>query len=180
MRLSSRLLVPAVLAVAALVGLWLVVTASDDGPPLADVVTSEGLETQVPEGWLASEQFGFRFVPPGSVHNDFESWTVARACGPDGCEPRSLGDWLAVAAGLPTFVQAHAPDGGFEVQADDLGERSRVLSALTASGADAVFVAAFTDGADFYVECGVILAAGGDRRLLEAVVDVCLATRLAP
>ena len=175
-----RRLVLAGLTAAAIVGLWLVLTAPADGPPLTEVMTSEGLVTKIPEGWVASEQFGFRFLPPGSVHSDFESWTVARACGPDGCEPRPLEAWLAAADRLPTFVQAYAPDGGFDVQSDKLGERSRVLTAQTSTGAQVVFVAAFADGADFYAECGVVLPADGDRRLLDALVAVCMDTRAEP
>jgi len=179
-RRRRRRLVLAGLALAAVVGLWLVLSAPDDGPRLVEVTTAEGLATRVPEGWAASEQFGFRFLPPGSAHSDFESWTIARACGPDGCEPRSLDEWLAVAGRLPTFEQAHAPDGGFQVRSDEYGDRSRVLKATTGTGAEVVFAAAFTAGADFYVECGVVLPAAGDRRLRDAVVDVCLDTRPVP
>ena len=41
---------------------------------------------------------------------------------------------------------------------------------------DNVFVAAFIDGADFYIECGVTLGLDADFRLLDEILDVCRET----
>ena len=39
-----------------------------------------------------------------------------------------------------------------------------------------VYVAAFDDGWDFYVECGLSLGVRGDERLIDEIVEVCRAT----
>ena len=159
-----------------IVGFVLVLTAPGDGPPLTSVVTEEGLVTEVPEGWQRSEQFGFQFHPPTGLAEVFDRWTVARACGPDGCGERSLDEWLDVAVSLPTFVQALAPDSELEVLEDEIGTDHRTMVTRTTAGAAIVFVAAFDDGRDFYVECGLALSPGGDTRLIDEIVEVCRAT----
>lgn len=173
----TRRLVLAVLLMLGIIGAVLVLTATDDGPPLTEVVTEERLVTEIPEGWLQSEQFAFEWQPVlGGVAEVFDKWTVARACGPDGCEERSLDEWLAVGRDLPTFVQALEPDSGLQIVRDEFGADYRVLEAVTLADSDIVFVAAFDDGADFYVECGVALGINGDRRLIDEIVEVCRAT----
>ena len=59
---------------------------------------------------------------------------------------------------------------------DDFGDDHRVMVTRTPADTTIVFVAAFTDGAEFYVECGLSLGVGGDERLVEAIVEVCRAT----
>lgn len=172
----TRRLVLVVLLALGVTGFVLVMTAPGDGPPLESVVTEEGLVTEIPEGWERSEQFAFQFHPPAGLAEVFDRWTVARACGPEGCAARSLDEWLDVAVGLPTFVQALAPDSGLDVVSDTFDDDHRVMITTTDAGTAIVFVAAFTDGADFYVECGLSLGVGGDERLIDAVVDVCRAT----
>jgi len=159
-----------------IVGLMLLITAPDEGPPLAPVITEEGLVTEVPEGWERSEQFGFQFHPPSGLAEVFDRWTVARSCGPDGCEPRTLDEWLDLASTLPTFVQALAPTSELEIIEDEIGKDHRTMVTRSAAGGAIVFVAAFDDGRDFYVECGLSLSLGGDVRLIDAIVDVCRAT----
>lgn len=159
-----------------IVGFMLTVTAPSDGPPLDSVVTSEGLVTEIPQGWEQSEQFGFQFHPPTGLAEVFDRWTVARACGPDGCEPRSLDAWLDEAVSLPTFVQARAPESELEVVEDRFGDDYRFMLTRTTAGTAIVFAAAFDDGADFYVECGLSLSIGGDSRLIDEILDVCRAT----
>jgi hypothetical protein len=158
-------------------GFVLVVTAPADGPPLDSVTTEEGLVTKIPEGWQRSEQFAFEFAPESGVSQILDKWTVARACGLSGCEQRSLDEWLIVAASLPTFLQALDPSAELDVVRDEFGDDFRVLEARTAAEAPVVFVAAFVDGADFYVECGVTLGLDGDLRLLDAILDVCRSTK---
>lgn len=171
-----RRLVLVALLLLGIVGFVLVVTAPGDGPPLTSVVTEEGLATEVPEGWERSEQFGFQFHPASGVAEVFDRWTVARACGPRGCEERSLDEWLDIAVTLPTFVQAAAPDAELEIIEDDIGTDHRTMVTRSAAGGVIVFVAAFEEGRDFYVECGLSLSPGGDTRLIDAIADVCRAT----
>ena len=159
-----------------IVGFVLVVTAPGEGPPLASVITEEGLVTEVPDGWERSEQFGFQFHPPTGLAEVFDRWTVARSCGPDGCEKRSLDEWLKVAVTLPTFIQALAPDSELQIIEDETGADYRTMVTRTSAGGAIVFVAAFDDGRDFYVECGLALSPGGDTRLIDEIVDVCRAT----
>ena len=174
----QRRLFLSVLAVLGVIGLLLVFGERTDRPPLDDVVSAEGLVTEIPQGWVESEQFAFEWqpVPGDSVAEVFDKWTVARACGPDGCEPRSLDDWLDLGVRLPTFVQAVAPDSGLSIVRDEFGDDHRVLEGTTAAGTTIVFVAAFDDGRDFYVECGLSLSAAGDERLIDEIVEVCRAT----
>jgi len=143
------------------------------------VTTDEGLRTSVPAGWQRSEQFAFEFTPDSGVAQILDKWTVARACGPAGCEERTVDEWLTLAATLPTFLQALDPGAELEIVRDEFGDDYRYLEARTRADAPVVFVAAFIDGADFYVECGVTLGLDGDRRLLDEILDVCRATESA-
>ncbi len=169
-------IVPLLIA-CALVGAVLILTAEDDtGVALESITTEEGLRTRVPEGWVASEQFVFDFVPD-TESQVFEQWTVARACPLEGCSERSLDDWLALAPDLPSFASIvdSEGDGTFNVEIESLAD-ARVVRAQTESAARLVFVAAFTDGAEDYVACSVRLGPGADQRLADAIVDVCRST----
>lgn len=172
-----RRLVLVVLLVLGIVGFLVLITAPDEGPPLTPVVTEEGLVTEVPEGWERSEQFAFQFHPPSGLAEVFDRWTVARSCGPEGCSKRTLDQWLDVAVTLPTFVQALASTSELEIIEDEIAGDHRTMVTRSAAGGAIVFVAAFGDGRDFYVECGLSLSPGGDVRLIDAIVDVCRATR---
>ncbi len=171
MSLRARRLTLTGFLLATIVGAVLVITATE-GPDLERVVTAEGLVTEIPEGWVAVAERPFEFVPADSGGRVVDRWTVARACGPDGCVRRSLAEWLVVGESLPTFIGAQDDEGEllFEVR-DAWRGNARILRAVTEAGAEMVFVAAFTDGADFYVECGVVQSVGDD--LVGAVVDVC-------
>jgi hypothetical protein len=165
-----------VLIALALLGAALVWTADDTEPvALAEVTTAEGLATQIPEGWVVSEQFPFDFLPVGE--QVFEQWTVARACPVEGCDARSLDEWLALAPDLPTFTNLTAAEGEdtFNVEVETLAD-ARVLRARTEAAARLVFVAAFTDGAEEYIACSVRLGLGADQRLAGEIVDVCRST----
>ena len=177
MTARTRRLVLAVLLLLGIIGGVLVLFAPADRPPLEEVVTREALVTEIPEGWVQSEQFAFEWQPVAAgVAEVFDKWTVARACGPEGCERRSLEEWLAIGRELPTFVQATAADSGLEIVRDEFGSDHRVLEGTTAAQTTIVFVAAFDDGADFYVECGLSVGVSGDERLIDEIVDVCRAT----
>ncbi|NCG37166.1 MAG: hypothetical protein GWP48_06530 [Actinobacteria bacterium] len=158
-------------------GFVLVMTAPADGPPMESVTTDEGLDTKIPEGWQRSEQFAFEFVPDSGVAQLLDKWTIARACGPAGCERRTLDEWLGIGTSLPTFLQALVSSAELDVIRDEFGEDYRVLEARTGADAPVVFVAAFTDGADFYIECGVTLGLDSDFRLLDEILDVCRQTK---
>lgn len=166
------------LIVLALVGAILIVTADEPGgPSLVEVTTAEGIVTSVPTGWVASEEFSFEFSRADEDHGEFDQWTVARACPQEGCGPRSLEEWLALADVLPTFVDLRSQDGSgvFGLEEEYLVD-AQVSRAQTETAAKLVFVAAFEDGASSYVACSVRLAVGGDNDLLDAIVDVCRAT----
>lgn len=165
------------LAVFAVLGAVLILTAAeDDGPPLDDIVTEEGLVTKVPRGWIANADRPFEFGPP-SVTDVFDQWTVARACPLDGCRARSLDEWIALADLLPTFDSVRDAEGDavFNIEASDFDD-ARVLRARTEAGGQLVFVAAFADGASSYVACSVRVAIGTDEALTDAIVEVCRAT----
>lgn len=173
----TRRLVLAALLLLGIIGGVLVLFEPDDRPPLTEIVTRDALVTEIPEGWVQSEQFSFEWQPvAGGVAEVFDKWTVVRACGPAGCEPRSLEAWLSISRQLPTFVQATAADSGLEIVRDEFGSDYRVVEGRTAAETSIVFVAAFIDGADFYVECGVSVGVAGDERLTDEIVDVCRAT----
>lgn len=159
----------------ALLGGVLIVTADDDsGPPLDDIVTAEGLNTQIPQGWLESPEFSFDFLPTLD-EQVFDKWTVARGCPTDGCAPRSLDEWWALVDELPTFVGLASTDGLFNTETETLDD-ARVFRAQTETGGRLVFVAAFTDGAEAYVACSLQLGLSADQRLSDAIVDVCRST----
>ena len=146
----------------ALVGAVLIRTADDDDRvALEEVTTAEGLVTQIPEGWVVADQFPFEFGPPGDGQV-FDQWTVARACPTDGCDARTLEEWLALAPDLPTFTNLEAVEGE-----DTFNLRVETL------------VAAFTDGSDDYVACSVRLGLDADQRLADEIVEVCRSTRVA-
>lgn len=174
--MSSRLVLVVLLALG-IVGFVLVVTADGDGPVLVETITAEGLVTEVPEGWQVDPNLRFDYRPPLEVDpSRFDRWTVARVCGPGGCQVRSLSEWMALADDLPTFVAAFEPDAPLEIIEEQRGDGFRAFTARTSAGALLVRVAAFTDGADHYVECGVDLGLAADQRLADRIVDVCRAT----
>ena len=84
----QRRLFLSVLAVLGVIGFVLVFGERASGPPLESVVSAEGLVTEIPEGWVQSEQFAFEWQPIAGnpIAEVFDKWTVARACGPDGCD----------------------------------------------------------------------------------------------
>ena len=174
----QRRLFLSVLAVLGVIGFILVFGERTTGPPLESVVSAEGLVTEIPEGWVQSEQFAFEWQPiAGSpIAEVFDKWTVARACGPGGCDERSLDEWLKIGESLPTFVQAVAADSGLTINRDEFGDDHRVVEGTTAAETTIVYVAAFDDGWDFYVECGLSLGVRGDDRLIDEIVEVCRAT----
>lgn len=174
----QRRLFLSVLAVLGVIGFVLVFGERTSGPPLESVVSAEGLVTEIPEGWVQSEQFAFEWQPIAGnpIAEVFDKWTVARACGPDGCDERSLGEWLEIGESLPTFVQAVAADSGLTINRDEFGDDHRVAEGTTAAETTIVYVAAFDDGWDFYVECGLSLGVRGDERLIDEIVEVCRAT----
>ena len=81
----------------------------------------------------------------------FDKWTVAHACGPGGCDERSLDEWLKIGESLLTFVQAVAADSGLTINRDEFGDDHRVVEGTTAAETTIVYVAAFDDGWDFGV-----------------------------
>lgn len=163
------------IALAAAGGL-LIVTAEDDAEraPLESIVTDDGLTTQIPEGWVQSEEFAFDFVPTLD-EQVFEQWTVARGCPTDGCAERSLEEWWSLAGDLPTFVGLARSEDLFNTSTETLDD-ARVFRAQTETSGTVVFVAAFTDGAASYVACSVQLGLTADERLADAIVDVCRST----
>lgn len=166
----------------AVVGGLLIATAGDDGgrPALEEVTTGEGLVTEIPEGWVADGRSPWEFAPPGAA-DGFDQWIVARAsgCWPDSCEPRSLDQWVELGPSLPTFVDVRASDGvDVFVVSEESFDDAHVLRALTPTGGDLVFVAAFRDDSLEYVACSARLGPGSDRRLADVIVDVCRDTSL--
>ena len=174
----QRRLFLSVLAVLGVIGFILVFGERTTGPPLESVVSAEGLVTEIPEGWVQSEQFAFEWQPIAGnpIAEVFDKWTVARACGPGGCDERSLDEWLEIGESLPTFVQAVAADSGLTINRDEFGDDHRVVEGTTAAETTIVYVAAFDDGWNFYVECGLSLGVRGDDRLIDEIVEVCRAT----
>jgi len=175
--MSSRFTL-AVLLVLGIIGFVLVATAGDEGPMLVETVTAERLTTWVPEGWEVNPNLRFEYRPPGEVDpSGFERWTVARACGPQGCESRSLAEWMALAPELPSFVGVLEPDSGLEIIDDRRGDDYRAITTRTSAGTTLVVVAVFDDGADDYIECGVAVGRNGDQRLAEQVIEICRETQ---
>ena len=87
-----------------------------------------------------------------------------------------LDEWLEIGESLPTFVQAVAADSGLTINRDEFGDDHRVVEGTTAAETTIVYVAAFDDGWNFYVECGLSLGVRGDDRLIDEIVEVCRAT----
>ncbi len=170
-------IVPALMALAVVGGILIVTADETQGVALEEIVTEEGLATQIPVGWVATPQFPFDFVPPGDGKS-FDQWTIARACPVDGCAARSLDEWLALAPDLPTFVGIDAVAEGdlFNVEVQQLDD-GRIVRATTATAARLVFVAVFADGADDYVACSVRLGVAANQQLADAIVDVCRSTQ---
>ena len=77
----QRRLFLSVLAVLGVIGFILVFGERTTGPPLESVVSAEGLVTEIPEGWVQSEQFAFEWQPIAGnpIAEVFDKWTVARA-----------------------------------------------------------------------------------------------------
>ena len=56
-----------------------------------------------PRGVGPNEQFAFEWQPIAGnpIAEVFDKWTVARACGPGGCDERSLDEWLEIGNRCP-------------------------------------------------------------------------------
>jgi len=169
----TRRLVPFVLMAFGVVGVVLVITGGEGGPAFERVVTSDGIEVDIPEGWEPVDDRRFEYRPPAGLAPSPDRWLVAWACGPDGCAARSLAEWVEIGELLPTFVGARADEGDllFDIE-ESSDELSRTLKATTAPGGVRVFVAVFQDGSDHYVECGLSVFDDVDR-LVDAVGDAC-------
>jgi len=90
----------------AILGVFLVATAGDgSGPQLKSVTTVDGVVVDIPAGWVASADVPIRYEPPGADLSNVDSWTVAWACGPDGCASRTLDEWRAVGNRLETLTR---------------------------------------------------------------------------
>jgi len=163
-----------VLFLLAIVGVVLVVTAgSDSGPPLETVTTVDGVVVDVPVGWVASAEVPFRYEPPGADLSNVDSWTVAWACGPDGCASRSLEEWRAVGNHLETLTRARADAGTTLTGLVETDEgNAHVLRANANGGQTIVSVAVFGDGADHYLECNLSVL-GDPGGLDDAIVKAC-------
>ncbi len=161
------------LMAAAAVGVVLVISGGDEGPAMERVTTIDGVVADIPAGWVASADTQFRFEPPGSDLSNVDSWTIAWACGPDGCAERSLDEWRAIESRLETFTRAREDEGDllFDLVETDEGD-AHVLRARTAGNQTVVAVAMFYDGADHYLECNLALA-GDPGGLEEAIVKAC-------
>ncbi len=171
----TRRHVPLVLLVLFIVGWVLVITGGEDGPDLEPVVTDEGLDTDIPAGWVVTER-PFEFAPGDAGPGTVDRWVVARACGASGCAPASLAEWEEIIEQSPTFAQARLDAGTLLLDFEESVEDGvRVIRAVTEAGADQVFAAAAADGSPFYVECGATIL-DEDRDLADAVVDVCRET----
>jgi len=170
----KRLVPLVVLFLLAIVGVVLVATAGgDSGPPLESVSTVDGVVVDVPVGWLPSADVPFRYEPPGAGLSNVDSWTVAWACGPDGCASRSLDEWRAVGTHLETLTRARADEGtilGNLVETDE--GNAHVLRATASGGQTIVSVAVFRDGADHYLECNLSVL-GDPGGLDDSIVKAC-------
>ncbi len=173
MRVFNRYLPVVLLAMLAALGVYLVVTPGGGNRRFDSVTTADGVVIDVPAGWQASVENPFRYEPPGDGLSNPDSWTVAWACGPDGCATRSLEQWREVGGRLPTFVQARADEGTLLsdlVESDE--EDAIVLRAKASGGLTVVAVAVFADGADHYLECD--LSIHGDPRGLDGeIIRAC-------
>ncbi|MEM7143167.1 MAG: hypothetical protein AAF548_19250 [Actinomycetota bacterium] len=173
-------IVLAALAVLAVVGAVLIVTATEDEAPpeLESVTTAEGIVTQVPVGWTASGDFPWEYFPPDGA-DGFDQWTVTTTgCSEDDCLARTADQWLELAPSFPTFVDVRANEGTeiFNLSEEVLVD-AYVMRATTQAAGDLVFVAAFAEGVDEeFVACSARLGFGSDRRLGDEIVDVCRET----
>ncbi len=171
---SVKRLVPMFgLLAAAAVGVLLVISGGDEGPSMERVTTVDGVVVDIPAGWVASADTQFRFEPPGADLSNVDSWTIAWACGPDGCVERSLDEWRTIESRLETFTRAREDAGDllFGLVESDEGD-AHVLRAITAGNQTVVSVAMFHDGADHYLECNLAFA-GNPGGLEDAIVRAC-------
>lgn len=170
-----RRLALAFLAALAVVGIVLVVTGGENGPDLERVTTADGLVVDVPAGWVVSEEFDFQYVPPATDGRAIDLWSVAWACPPERCDPRTVEEWLELAPDLPTFTAARDDS---EVALLDIeesnDERSWVLTARSENDLRIVNVAVFHEGAERYVACNLVVLGDPDG-LEDAIVDSCRA-----
>jgi len=169
----KRLVPLALLGVLGIIGTLLVLTAGRDGPELASVTTVDGVVIDVPAGWLPSPDVPFRYEPPGADLSNVDSWTVAWACGPDGCASRTIEEWRAIGERLETFTRARADEGTLLTDLVESEEgTARILRARAAGGQTIVAVAVFRDGADRYLECDLSIL-GDPAGLDDAIVRAC-------
>lgn len=174
----KRLVPLVVLCALAIVGVVLVVTADEQsGPPLETVTTVDGVVVDVPAGWGPSKEVPFRYEPPGADLSNVDSWTVAWACGPDGCASRSLEEWRAVGDRLETLTRARADVGSVLSDLTETDEgNAHVMRARADGGQVIVSVAVFRDGADHYLECNLSVQ-GDPAGLDQAIVSACKSAR---
>ena len=163
-----------VLFLFAILGVFLVATAGDgSGPQLESVTTADGVVVDIPAGWVSSTDVPIRYEPPGADLSNVDSWTVAWACGPDGCATRTLDEWRAVGNRLETLTRARADNGSILadlVETDD--GNAHVMRAVANGGQTIVSVAVFNDGADHYLECNLAVL-GDPAGLDDAIVKAC-------
>ncbi len=175
----KRLLPLVGLFLLAIVGVVLVATAgTDSGPALESVTTVDGVVIDVPAGWVPNAEVPIRYEPPGADLSNVDAWTVAWACGPDGCAPRSLDDWRLVGQRLETLVRARADVGSTLSNLVETDEgNAHVMRATAAGGQTVVSVAVFQDGADHYLECNLSVL-GDPAGLDDAIVKACRSAKL--
>jgi len=163
-----------VLFLLAVVGVVLVATAGgDSGPSLESVTTVDGVVVDVPAGWAANAEVAIRYEPPGAGLSNVDSWTVAWACGPDGCASRSLDEWRAVGNRLETLTRARADEGTILTDLIETDEgNAHVMRANASGGQTIVSVAVFRDGADHYLECNLSVL-GDPGGLDDSIVKAC-------
>ncbi len=163
----------ALLAVLALVGIVLVVNGGEAGSDLERVTTADGLVVDVPAGWVVSDEFDFQYVPPAAEGRTLDLWSVAWACPPEDCDPRTAEEWIDLAPDLPTFAAARDDSEVALVDIEETNdERSWVLTARSDNDLRIVNVAVFHEGAERYVACNLVVL--GDSDGLEgAIIDAC-------
>ena len=169
----QRRLFLSVLAVLGVIGFILVFGERTTGPPSRVWSVPRDSSRRSPRvGPKRTVAFEWQPIAGNPIAEVFDKWTVARACGPGGCDERSLDEWLEIGESLPTFVQAVAADSGLTINRDEFGDDHRVVEGTTAAETTIVYVAAFDDGWNFYVECGLSLGVRGDDRLIDEIVEV--------
>jgi len=158
----------------AIVGVVLVATAgSDPGPALQSVTTADGVVVDVPTGWVPNAEVPIRYEPPGADIGNVDSWTVAWACGPDGCASRTLAEWKIVGQRLETLTRARSDVGSTLLNLIETDEGdAHVMRATAAGGQTVVSVSVFFDGADHYLECNFAML-GNPGGLDDAIVRAC-------